>query len=153
MTQQFDATTRWVNDPAYMPKNFQPLLFMKNIVAIAALLLILSPGANAGQLCFSPVKEKQGDRSSKRSWRQSFDYRVQVDNGPVVKPATESSTPYAFSSSEPLVKIWLGDRTVESFRVSRGWLAQGRNCVYFKNLYETWSVVEVWQAKRLCSCS
>jgi hypothetical protein len=69
-----------------------------------------------------------------------------------VKPAAEKSTPYPVSSASPLVKIWLGSRVVESFRISSDMLMEGRNCIYFKNLYETWSIVEPWQAKKLCSC-
>jgi len=49
--------------------------------------------------------------------------------------------------------ISFGDKVVESFRVSAQWLEQGRNCVYFKSIYETWSVVEAWQAEKLCSCA
>jgi hypothetical protein len=50
-----------------------------------------------------------------------------------------------------MVIIWLGDKIVESIRVKKEWLDEGRNCIYFKNIYETWSVVEAWQAKKLCS--
>lgn len=126
---------------------------MKNMAMLAAFFLMLSANAYAQQLCFSPVKEKHGDRSSSRSRMQPFDYKVQVDSGAAIKPGSEGSTPYAFNSAEPLVKIWLGDRIVESFRVSRAWLDEGRNCIYFNSFYETWSVAETWQAKKLCSCT
>jgi len=115
-------------------------------------MLIALPSASAGTLCFSPVKEKAGDKSTERGLWQSFNYRVQIDDGPVVTPSAEASTPYAFTSQDPLVKIWLGRIVVESFRVSRSQIAEGRDCIYFKNLYETWSVVEAWQARKLCSC-
>jgi hypothetical protein len=106
----------------------------------------------AGTLCFSPVKERVGDVSSNRSFWQRFDYRIQIDDGPVVVPAADGSTPYQFASEEPLVKIWLGKKVVESFRVRRAWVEEGRTCIYFQNQYETWSVVEQWQAERLCGC-
>ena len=119
---------------------------------ILILLILISSQVKAGELCFSPVKERKGDKSTKRSFFQPFDYRIQVDDGPVVKPSSESSTSYEFSSDSPMVKIYLGDKIVESFRVRKEWLEEGRNCIYFKNMYETWSVVEAWQAKKLCSC-
>lgn len=128
-------------------------IFMKNMAMLAAFFLMLSANACAQQLCFSPVKEKRGDRSPNRSRMQPFDYKIQVDSGAAIRPGSEGSTPYAFSSAEPLVKIWLGNRIVESFRVSRAQLDEGRNCIYFNNFYETWSVAEAWQAKKLCSCS
>ena len=103
-------------------------------------------------LCFSPVKERDGDVSSDRSFWQPFDYRIQVDDGPIIVPSGEDSTPYDFSIKTPLVKIWLGEKIVESFYVRSDWLSEGRNCIYFKNIYETWSVVERWQAEKLCTC-
>lgn len=108
--------------------------------------------AHADALCFSPVKKRAGDISSERPWWVPFNYQVQVDDGPVIKPSSDSSTPYEFNSESPLVKIWLGDEIVESFNVPSEWLAEGRTCIYFKNIYETWSIVDKWQAEKLCSC-
>ena len=114
--------------------------------------LALSP-AHADLLCFSPVARKTGDLASDhREWWEPFDYRVQVDDGPIVKPSADTSTPYEFDSERPLVKIWLGDEIVESFYVPEEALEDGRNCIVFKNLYETWSIVGRWAAERLCSC-
>ena len=124
---------------------------MKNTLIFLIFLSISIP-AIADELCFSPVKEKKGDKSTNRSFFQSFDYKIQVDDGPIIKPSSEDSTPYEFDTDTPLVKIWLGGKIVESFRVSQEQLSEGRNCIYFKNQYETWSVAEVWQAKKLCSC-
>jgi len=106
----------------------------------------------AESLCFSPVKEKPGDKDTKRLFWQAFDYKVQVDEGPIVTPSETESTKYKLSTQKPLVKILLGERVVESFYVKPEWLAEGRNCIYFKNIYETWSVVEKWQADKLCTC-
>ena len=104
-------------------------------------------------LCFSPVKEKKGDvASDNRSWWQTFDYRVQVDNGPIIIPSSESSTVYNFTSESPLVKIRLGDKIVESFYVKKEWLAESKSCIYFKNIYETWSVSKRTQPGTLCGC-
>jgi len=132
---------------------FQRPVIRRVFKFLALALCFFSPVAlSAGTLCFSPVKERVGDVSSKRSVWQRFDYRIQIDDGPVVVPSGERSTPYEFISEEPLVKILLGDTVVESFRVRSAWLAEGRTCVYFRNQYETWSVVERWQAERLCGC-
>ena len=122
------------------------------ILFIPILMVLIAFPVNAGELCFSPVKERKGDKSTKRSFFQPFDYKIQVDDGPVIKPSSEGSTSYEFSSDSPMVKIWLGDKIVESFRVRKEWIEKGRNCIYFQNMYETWSVVEAWQAKKLCSC-
>src|SRR5262245_26354221 len=122
-------------------------------LSMLALCFFAPVALGADKLCFSPVKERVGDVSSKRSFWQRFDYRIQVDDGPVVVPSAERSTAYEFNSEEPLVKIWLGDKVVESFRVRREWVTEGRTCIYFKNQYETWSVVEKWQAEQLCGCS
>lgn len=120
---------------------------------IAGLLMgVLAMPAQADTLCFSPVKKKRGDISSERPWWKPFDYRVQVNDGPVVKPAEDASTPYDFDSERPLVKIWLGNEIVESFYVTEDMLAEGRNCIVFKNIYETWMIVERWQAEKLCNC-
>jgi frataxin-like iron-binding protein CyaY len=124
-----------------------------NKFVIILLTVVMAFPAIAGELCFSPVKEREGDKSTKRSFFQSFDYKIQVDDGPVIKPSSENSTPYIVDTDSPLVKIWLGGKVVETFRVQNVWLDEGRNCIFFKNLYETWSVVEAWQAKKLCSCS
>ena len=125
---------------------------MKLIRFSLYLLIILSFDVCAGTLCFSPVIERDGDKSTERSFWQSFDYKVQVDNGPVVKPNDKESTPYSYGSKIPVVKIWLGDEVIESFTVKPEWIEEGRSCIYFYNIYETWSVVESWQAKKLCSC-
>ena len=113
---------------------------------------MLAVTTQADSLCFSPVKKKTGDIDSERPWWKPFDYRVQVDEGPVVKPAEDSSTSYEFDGNQPMVKIWLGDEVVESFHVTEEMLAEGRNCIVFKNIYETWMVVEPWQAEKLCTC-
>jgi hypothetical protein len=105
-----------------------------NKFIIILLAVLISSSALAGELCFSPVKERKGDKSTKRSFFQSFDYKIQVDDGPVIKPPSESSTPYRFVTDSPMVKIWLGGKIVESFRVPQKWLNEGRNCIYFKNL-------------------
>lgn len=126
--------------------------YMK-IYTIFFALTLTSTLAGAGELCFSPVKEKKGDKSTKRSFFQPFDYEVQVDDGLIIKPFAEKSTPYPYSSKSPVVKIWLDDEITESFRIREEWLKSGRNCIYFKNIYETWSVAEVWQTQKLCSCS
>ncbi len=124
---------------------------VNNRLALALILLGCS-SATADTLCFSPVAKKSGDISSDRPWWVRFDYRIQVDNGPVIKPSPEDSTPYDFSTDSPLVKIWLGDDIKESFRVTREALADGRYCIYFNNLYESWSIAEKWQVDKLCSC-
>ncbi len=108
--------------------------------------------AQAGSLCFSPVRKKNGDISSDRPWWKPFNYRVQVNDGPVVKPEAVSSTTYEFDGERPLVRIYLGNKVVESFHFEQDMLLSGRNCVYFNNLYETWSIAELWQVKKLCTC-
>lgn len=108
--------------------------------------------AAAESLCFSPVKKKRGDIASDRPWWKPFNYRIQVDDGPVIKPEEGSSTSYEFNSERPLVKIWLGDEIVESFYIERDTLTSGRNCIHFNNLYETWRIAELWQAEKLCTC-
>ena len=114
--------------------------------------MFISTALHAESLCFSPVKEKSGDKDTKRSFWQSFDYKVQVDTGPIITPSENESTKYTIKTNRPLVKILLGDKIIESFYVESKWLKEGRNCIYFKNIYETWSVVEKWQANKLCSC-
>ena len=115
---------------------------------------IFAPNAHAEHLCFSAVKEFRGDKgSTKRTFWQAFDYKVQVDDGPIVVPSDSKSMKYEIYSDSPMVKIYLGDKIVESFRVKQEWLKEGRNCIYFKNRYETWSVVEKWQANKLCNCN
>jgi hypothetical protein len=91
---------------------------MKNFLIVLTILSISIP-VIAGELCFSPVKEKKGDKSTKRSFFQSFDYKIQVDDGPIITPSSEDSTPYGFDTDTPLVKIWLGGKIVESFRVTK----------------------------------
>jgi len=116
------------------------------------LLLCIASTSLAESLCFGPVREKTGDKDTKRSFWQPFDYKVQVDDGPIIVPSETDSTKYPISTQRPFVKIFLGDKVVESFYVEQEWIAQGRNCIYFKNLYETWSVVDQWQAGKLCGC-
>lgn len=127
---------------------------MKTLNMLFALFLFcaLAAPVHAGYLCFSPVKKKKGDIATDRPWWKPFNYRVQVDDGPVVKPEADSSTSYDFDSQRPLVRIYLGDKVVESFAVSEEMLSAGRNCIYFNNLYESWSIVEDWQAEKLCMC-
>ena len=107
---------------------------MKQLIALA--LILYASSALSETLCFSPVKERDGDVSSDRSFWQPFEYRVQVDDGPIVKPSEEVSTSYSFTSEKPLIKIYLGEKLVESFPVRQEWLSEGRNCIYFKNIYE-----------------
>lgn len=123
---------------------------MKKITFL--LLLCFSASIQAEILCFSEVKEKKGDKGTKRLSGQPFDYKVQVDKGPIITPSESESTTYKISTDRPLVKIILGNKVIESFYVKNEWLREGRNCIYFKNLYETWSVVEKWQADKLCTC-
>lgn len=109
--------------------------------------------AEGESLCFSPVAEKEGDKNSERKWWQAFDYRVQLDDGPVIKPSPTVSTSYEYSSELPVVKIWFDGKVVQSFKYQKQWLDAGRDCIYFKSVYETWSVVEKWQAEKLCACA
>lgn len=117
------------------------------------LLLLFSSSLEAESLCFSPVKEKSGDKDTHRSFWQAFDYKVQVDDGPVIIPSETKSTKYEILTKKPLVKIILGNKVIESFHIKAEWLKEGRNCIYFENMYETWALVEKWQAKKLCSCN
>jgi len=46
--------------------------------SLLALGFVAPVALGAGKLCFSPVKERAGDVSSKRSLWQRFDYRIQM---------------------------------------------------------------------------
>lgn len=93
---------------------------------------IFTATAQADYLCFSPVKEKEGDKNTKRSFWQSFDYKVQVDSGPIVVPFKNKSTKYEINNNNPMVKIYLGNEVIESFRFKPEWVKKGKNCIYFK---------------------
>ena len=61
--------------------------------------------AAAETLCFSPVKKKRGDIASERPWWKPFNFRIQVDDGPFIKPEKDSSASYEFNSERPMVRL------------------------------------------------
>jgi hypothetical protein len=88
------------------------------IITLLALLMYMT-SAQVDHLCFSPVKEKKGDKNTNRSFWQAFNYKVQVDNGPIVVPSEAKSTKYEFTNNTHLVKIYLGEKYLNPFMSNR----------------------------------
>lgn len=128
---------------------------MKRISTFIALLLFTSClFADSHEICFSPVSKRHGERGVpiEPGKPHIFDYSIQLDDGPVIKPSSTQSTSYKYTTEEPMMKIYNAGKLVASFKIHKSLIQEGRNCVLFNNFYETWQIAEKWQAKKLCGC-
>ena len=128
---------------------------MKRLFLLVALILFSSCiYAGDHQICFSPVAERHGEIGVpiEKGQPHIFDYSIQLDNGPIIKPSSTQSTSYKYTTEEPMVKIYNAGKLVASFKIHKSFIQEGRNCVLFSNFYETWQIAEKWQAKIFCGC-
>lgn len=83
-----------------------------------------------------------------------FSYFVKVDDGPRVETNAESGFEYPLpmNGSRFLVQISDRDGPQESFWIDYADLGTESACLWFKSLYETWSVWPLNKSKHLCDC-
>jgi len=124
------------------------------------LLLICVPLITVGaelRLCVSRAQEHLENKSLMEALgitKADFEYSIQVNDGPKRPTHSESGFEYPLKSSETrqIVKIERAGKLVESFWLDFDKYESNAVCLWFKPLYETWSVWELNQSRHLCDC-
>jgi len=130
----------------------------------AALFLLAQTGnhsdslpSNVGMVCVSPVpKPTNGEMSlaNPAGGNRTFNYSIQVGNGvikPVIQKAGTRITGLVLKQSH-LLKIRRDGKLVQSFRFTFEKEGSNQLCLWFKSLYETWSLWTVKEAGNKCAC-
>ena len=115
--------------------------------------------ATEGQFCISKVSKKVGEtgvpvKRGVTPLDNVFDYKVQINDGPIMKTSNTVSTKYASLAidTEHIVKIYNGSNIVESFKFNYQSYETNSVCLWFYNFYETWSLKDYKYSSTLCSC-
>jgi len=135
------------------------------IGSIISLLFILSQSGNhqnsspsdAGMICVSPVPKPNSEAMSLANpagGNRAFNYSIQVDNG-AIKPVTQKNGTRINGLSmkqSHLLKIRREGKIAQSFRFTFEKEGSNQLCLWFKSLYETWSLWTVKEAGNKCAC-
>lgn len=145
-------------------------MILRPITRLSFVLLILfvsqakSPARNAlqsdlstGSVCVSSVsKPADGPTSlaNPAGGGRTFNYSVQIDNGLIEKVSTEKGTIISDLALQRKhqIKIRRDGRLVTSFWFTLEKQGSSRLCLWYKPLYETWSLWTAKEAGRKCGC-
>ena len=137
-------------------------------VSIIMLLLIVAQGVskaskpselnpNEGSICIAAVpKPTSGNTSlaNPTGGGRTFNYKIQIDKGLITPVSTEK--PILISGlvlkRKHLIKIRRDGKLVESFSFTFEKERSNRLCLWFKPLYETWTLWAAKDAGRKCDC-
>jgi len=134
------------------------------VMRCIVLAVLLSPPAQAtedladGRLCVGPVPEPNDGRLSlgnPSGGARSFAYSVQVDDGRIIELPLNQSVRYAGISrgKRHVIKIRNRDQVVESFQFSFEEYETDHLCLWFKALYQSWSLWRQRESGHLCQCN
>lgn len=124
---------------------------MKTILLV--LLIAFSYNANALEVCVAPIaKSTLGERnlSNPTGRIKPYDLSVHIQ-GHVITQGLLDSDCFDYSADKS-IKVVVKDngKAIESFFVVPSKYSDGA-CVWFKSLYDTWSVWKLEESKHLCS--
>jgi hypothetical protein len=120
---------------------------------------LLSPGValaeGAGSLCIAPVKASRGGEKSLANpsgGNAAHAYSVQIDGGPSIAVAADRGTLVeALDLDKPhTVVIYADGLRKETIRLRFG--EHRAQCLWFKALYETWSLTPRAGKEKICAC-
>lgn len=134
--------------------------FRLNIFAPLLFLIIPAFGqtnSSNGSVCVAPVSApNNGEKSlSNPSGGNHIQiYEVQIDNKSKIKVSNTESVKIGGLSTKNKHRITIfGDgKAVESFRFSFSDHSSNKLCLWFKSLYETWSLWTTKEAGKICQC-
>ena len=123
----------------------------------AGLILTQSVWASTGQVCIGPVPEPNNQEQSLANpagGNRVFDFSVQIGNGETKALPQETSVLYGGLDLDRThwVRIRNEGKTVESFKFSFKHYQTDSLCLWFKPLYETWSLSPQSESYHLCDC-
>jgi len=129
--------------------------------AALALLMILAQslfGGDAGSVCVAPVeKPHAGGKSlaNPSGGNRVQSYTVQIDSRPPVQVPVERSVAIGGIALEAkhLIKISGDGKSVASFHFRFSDYTEHDLCLWFRPLYETWSLTPAKGRGKTCACS
>lgn len=133
-----------------------------NAIVITAVLLmaaVVAMGQNAdptGMVCISPVPKSNSDPVSlgnPAGGNRSFDYTIQIGSKKVAA-STEKTGRFEDLplNKTHVVKIYRDGKQVSSFRFRFEKKGSNQLCLWYKALYEAWSLWPLKDSKGKCSC-
>ncbi len=117
----------------------------------------IADGAPPYRLCVSSAPkhhEKMTLLEAVGVAKGDYRYGIQIDDGPKLMTDSESGFEYELQSAGPkyLVKIERHGKLVESFWIDFESRDTDALCLWYKPLYETWSVWRLDKSGHLCDC-
>lgn len=115
-------------------------------------------GALQGSICVTAVPGSNQESitlANPGGGGRDFAYSIKIDDAP--PKAVSHVKGIKFSglalNRSHTIKIIRGGKVVESFKFSFEKEKSSRLCLWFKSLYETWSLWDANSARHLCDCS
>ena len=115
------------------------------------------PNSNTGSVCIAVVpKPTSGDISlaNPTGGGRTFNYSIQIDKGPITPVSNEKAkliSGLSLGQRHP-IKIRRDGKLVESFTFTFEKQGSNKLCLWFKSLYETWTLWTEKEAGKLCRC-
>jgi len=118
---------------------------------------IIASGADGYRLCVSSAEQHHENQTLLEAagiGKSNFRYEIQIGDGAKVWTTPDSGFEYELETAGPryLVKIKRHGIFVESFWIDFEDWSTNALCLWFKTLYETWSVWSLETSGHLCDC-
>lgn len=109
-----------------------------------------------GTVCISTVPKPNSEQISlgnPAGGNRSFNYVIQIGSQKASATTEHSVALKGLSTNKPLLaKIFRDGKLVESFRFSFSKIGSNHLCLWYKSLYETWTLVPTKGSKDKCRC-
>jgi len=137
---------------------------LKSLVTLASIVLssgIMDSSATPldqnGLVCIAPIpKPTPGKRSlaNPTGGSRNYEYSVQIDNGQILSLPYETNMTYPRLNLKRSHLIVIRDKNhiVESFWFRFEEYHTGRLCLWYKPLYDSWSLWDLSDSQHLCEC-
>jgi hypothetical protein len=115
------------------------------------------PNPNSGSVCVAVVpKPTSGEISlaNPTGGGRTFNYTIQIDKGPIKPVSNEKAILISelVLKRKHLIKIRRDGKLVESFSFTFEKQGSDRLCLWFKPLYETWTLWTAKESGKKCYC-
>jgi hypothetical protein len=131
--------------------------FVNIIVILLAFVVYSNDNVEFGTICVGPIPEPNNEEISLANpagGGRDFNFTIQIDKGEIKTIPFDTTIIFTKLNLETkhLITIRNNNEITESFWFSFSKYKEDKLCLWFKPLYETWSLWELSKSKHICKC-
>ena len=132
-------------------------IFTNIIVVLLAFTVYSKDNVEFGTICVGPIPEPNNEEISLANpagGGRDFNFTIQIDKGEIKTIPFDTTIIFTKLNLETkhLITIRNNNEITESFWFSFSKYKEDKLCLWFKPLYETWSLWELSKSKHICKC-